>query len=78
MQLNQPEDALGYYETAFGLNTNDFTTPRFLFKAATTALELGQNDKATQYLNRIQDEFKNSDYANQVDLYLGKAQAATN
>lgn len=75
MQLDQAEQALDYYEKAFKLNTNDFTTPRFLFKAAVAAIDLGKNDIAVTYLNRIKDEFKDSDYASQVDLYLGRAQA---
>lgn len=75
MQLDQADQALNYYEQAFKLNTNDFTTPRFLFKAAVAAIDLGKNDVAITYLNRIKDEFKKSDYANQVDLYLGRAQA---
>ena len=76
MQLDQAEQALSYYEQAFKVNTNDFTTPRFLFKAAVAAIDLGKNDVAITYLNRIKDEFKKSDYASQVDLYLGRAQAA--
>lgn len=75
MQLDQADQALGYYEQAFKLNSNDFTTPRFLFKAAVAAIDLGKNEVAVTYLNRIKDEFKDSDYASQVDLYLGRAQA---
>ncbi len=75
MQLGQTSDALGYYEKAIALNTNDFTTPRFLFKAGVAAIELGNNASAIKYLTRIKDEFGDSDYASQVDLYLGRAQA---
>lgn len=75
-QLNQNGDAMEYYEKAISLSTNDFTTPRFLFKAAVTAIDLGEDDKAVKLLTRIKDEFSTSDYAKQVDLYLGKAQAA--
>lgn len=76
MQLGQPEDALGEYEKALQLNTNEFTTPRFLFKAGVTALDAGSYDKAIKYLTRIKDEFSTSEYSSQVDLYLGRAQAA--
>ena len=41
MQLDQPTDALGYYETAFKHSINEFTTPKFLYKSGVTALELG-------------------------------------
>jgi len=75
MQLDQTDEALTHYENAFRLNKNDFTTPRFLFKAAVAAIDLTKNDIAVTYLNRIKDEYKDSDYASQVDMYLGKAQA---
>lgn len=74
MQLGQPEEALGYYEKAAGLNANDFTTPRFLFKAGVTAIELGKMDAAVKYLTQVKEEYATSDYAAQVDLYLGQAQ----
>ena len=35
-----------------------------------------KNSDAVKYLTRIKDEYSKSDYASQVDLYLGKAQAA--
>ncbi len=75
MQLDQPDEALGYYEKAASTSTNDFTTPRFLFKAGVAAIELGKTDAAVKYLNRVKDEFPKSDYAAQVELYLGVAQA---
>jgi len=74
MQLNQPQDALEYYEAAFGLNVNDYTTPRFLYKAGVTALELQDNTKALSYFQRIKDEFSSSDEANTIDVFIGKAQ----
>lgn len=74
MQLGQADEALEYYDKAIQASSNEFTTPRFLFKGAVTAIETGDNAKAVSYLNRIKDEFKDSDYASQVDLYLGKAQ----
>jgi tetratricopeptide (TPR) repeat protein len=75
MQLGQPEEALGYYEKAAGLNANDFTTPRFLFKAGVTAIDLGKMDAAVKYLTKVKEEYAASEYASQVDLYLGRAQA---
>jgi TolA-binding protein len=73
MQLNQPNDALGYYEKAIKHSTNDYTTPRFLYKAGVTALELNQNNKALKYFQRIRDEFPNSDESRSVDAYIGMA-----
>ena len=42
LQLNQPEDALGYYEKAVSHSTNEYTTPKFLYKAGVTAMELNK------------------------------------
>ena len=74
-QLDQPNEALNYYSEAAKMRTNSFTTPRFLLKAAITALNLGEAGKAEDFLTRIKDEFPESPQADQVDVYLGQAQA---
>lgn len=76
MQLNQPNDALGYYESAISHDPNAYTTPKFLYKAGTTALELGQKDKALQYFERIKDEFSSSQEATTIDAFIGMAKSA--
>ncbi len=70
-QLNQPEDALDYYEKAAAHSANDFTTPRFLYKAGVIALDLGQKDKALSLFERIKNEFSASQEANGVDALIG-------
>jgi len=76
IQLNQPSEALDYYEQAAKIRTNDFTTPRFLMKAALTALEVKDNGKAEELLNRIADEYPNSPAAVDVPLYMGMAKVS--
>ena len=76
VQLNQPEDAFDYYESAVKLSSNDFTTPMYLFKAGTTALTLGKTDKALAYFNRIKNEFSESIEAASIDVFIGKAEAS--
>ena len=71
MQLNQPEDALAYYEKAFEYRTNDYLTPRFLLKAGITAMELKQYDKALSYFKRIKEEFPDSEEGRTVDVHIG-------
>ncbi|KPM31687.1 Hypothetical protein I595_2182 [Croceitalea dokdonensis DOKDO 023] len=70
-QLDQKEDALDYYEKAIAHDTNGFTTPRFLYKAGIIAMELGYADRAATYFERIQDEFKDSKEANNIEALLG-------
>lgn len=60
-QLGQDNDALSYYEQAFKANSNEFTTPKYLYKAALMAIKLNKNDLAKKYLDRIENEFKDSD-----------------
>jgi tetratricopeptide (TPR) repeat protein len=74
VQLNQPEDALGYYEEAAEMRDNEYTTPMYLFKAGSIALDLGQPDKALSYFKRIKDDYANSTEASKVEVFIGKAQ----
>jgi TolA-binding protein len=74
MQLDQLEDALSYYEKAVAHSDNDFTAPKFLYKAGITALELGKNDKAEEYFTRIKEEYASSDEASTIDVFIGKTQ----
>lgn len=78
VQLNQREDALDYYVQAAEMKTNDYTTPMYLYKAGTIALELEQFSKALQYFNRIKSEFATSTEATDIDVFIGKAEAASN
>ena len=73
-QLNQPEDALDYYEKAIAHSDNEFTAPRYLHKAGVIALALGEKSKALGYFERIKEEYPNSQEANGVDALIGLAQ----
>ncbi len=78
VQLNQPEDALEYYVKAAQVSTNNYTTPMYLYKAGNIAMQLGQNEKALQYFTRIKDEFSNATEATNIDMFIGRAEAAAN
>jgi tetratricopeptide (TPR) repeat protein len=75
-QLEQYEEALNYYQQAADLSTNDLTTPRYLLKAGTTALGLGQNALALKSFTRILDEFEDASEATQAKAYKAQAEAA--
>ncbi len=72
-QLEQPEEALDYYEKAVAHDSNDYTTPRFLYKAGVIATDLGYTDKALQYFTRIKEEFSKAPEANNIDALIGFA-----
>ncbi|MBQ4822686.1 tetratricopeptide repeat protein [Aquimarina sp. MMG016] len=74
-QLDQTEEALSYYEKAAATKNNEYTTPKFLLKAALTAISLNKPEVAIPHLERIKEEFSKSVEANQVDVHLGRAKA---
>jgi len=78
VQLELLEDALDYYDQAATIRVNDFTTPMYLFKAGSIAMSLGQNEKALNYFNKIKEDYPNSTEGTNIDVFIGKAEAATN
>ncbi|UNY98818.1 tetratricopeptide repeat protein [Zhouia spongiae] len=76
VQLDQAGDAMGYYEKAIAHNANEFTTPRFLFKAGTLAMGGGDNEKALKFFNRIKEEYPNSEEGRTIDIFIGKVESA--
>jgi len=75
-ELGQYDDALKYYKQAASMKNNEFTTPKYLWKAALVALKLENNKEALTHLNKIKTDFPNSAEAAKVDGYIGKAQAS--
>ena len=75
MQLGQPEDALGFYNKAVKHNDNSYTTPKYLYKAGITALELGKNDDALTHFTQIKEDYSSSEEARAIDAYIGMAKA---
>ena len=73
-QLNQSEDALDYYEKAIAQSDNEFTAPRFLYKAGVVAMEMGQHEKALGYFERIKEEYPKSPEGVGIDALIGLAQ----
>lgn len=71
MQLEQLQEALSYYQSAIAHSDNEFTTPKFLQKAAITAIALGQKEKAAGFLTRIKESFPNAPEAQSVMAQLG-------
>ncbi len=74
-QLNQPEEALKYYEKAASMRTNDFTAPRFLLKAGITAMILGKTDVALKHFSKITDDYPKSQEATKAVIYKGQTEA---
>jgi len=73
-QLNQPKEALEYYEKAAKLNANEVTSPRFLLKAGQTALVLKQKEDALKFFSEIKEKYDATPEAQNIDALIGLAQ----
>ena len=78
VQLNQLDDALDYYDQAAKMRDNDYTTPMYLYKAGTIALDLGKADKALTYFETIKEKYPNASEKELVDVLIGKAKVLAN
>jgi tetratricopeptide (TPR) repeat protein len=74
--INQPEDALDYYEKAANKKNNEFTTPLFLFKAGQTAMELKKFSKAETLFTKIKENFTKSDQGRDIEKHIAAAKYA--
>lgn len=75
MQLEQAEQALTYYEQAASMRSNSFTTPKFLLKAAITAIELNQPETAKKHLTTLKETYPDAPETEKVAVYMGRATA---
>ena len=71
-QLGDKQKALQYYKAAVKASTNDFTTPKYLFKAGLLGANLSQNSEALGCFKRIQEEFSASPEAAQIEIQIGR------
>ena len=73
-QKNDSKKALEFYEKAAHQNTNEFTTPKYLYKAGQTALELGNKATALKYFTEIKEKYEATPEAQNIDALIGLAQ----
>ena len=71
-QLGDNQKALQYYKAAIKASNNDFTTPKYLFKAGLLGASLNQTSEALEYFKRIQEEFSTSPEAAQIEIQIGR------
>ncbi len=74
--INQPQQALEYYEKAAKFKTDNFATPLYLLKAGKTALELKDFKKAEDLFTKIKEAYSKSDEAADIDMYINRAKLA--
>ena len=74
--INQPKDALKYYEDAANKKANDYSTPLFLYKAGITAMELKEYSKALTLFKRIKSDYPTSYQGRNMDQHISSAEFA--
>lgn len=75
MQLNQPKEALEYYEKAVRKSTNNFVVPVYLQRAGQAAMKVGNDKKALQHFKRITEDFQQSQEANEAKKLVAMLEA---
>ena len=78
VQLEQLDDAYDYYVQAAQSKTNNYTTPMYLYKAGVIGLKLGKYSNALGFFNQIKSDFSESTESKDIDVFIGKAEAAIN
>ncbi|AZQ44053.1 tetratricopeptide repeat protein [Nonlabens ponticola] len=76
VQVDQKADAVSYYLKAADIQSNEFTTPKYLLKAAQAALDTGDNSTAVSSLERIEEEYPDAPEASTAKVLLAQAQIA--
>lgn len=70
--IGQPEEAYEYYVKAAETNKNNFTTPKFLYKAGLLAMDLNRDDKALEFFTQIQDDYPDAHEAELIEILVTK------
>ncbi|WP_047451085.1 tetratricopeptide repeat protein [Alistipes sp. ZOR0009] len=78
VELKQLDKAASAYEKAASLNSNNFTTPTFLFKAAAVYEEQENWEKALKIYENVKTDYPQSPEAGEVDKYITRAKLNLN
>jgi len=78
MEMGKTDEAITYYLKAAEQNSNSFTTPLFLKKAALANEQKGSCAAAIELYERIKNEFPKTEMAAEMDKYIGRAKIMGN
>lgn len=78
VELKQLDKAVSAYEKAASLNSNNFTTPAFLYKAAAVYEEQGKWEKALSIYETVKNDYPQSAEAGEVEKYITRAKISLN
>ena len=74
LQVGDQKNALLSYEKASNINKNNYTAPKYLYKAGLLSLSLGQKKTALKYFKNIKNNFPNSKEAEFIDIQIAKTE----
>ena len=74
LELNDVDNALSYYKKAISNSDNSFTTAKYLMKEALVMENNSDFDKALKIYLNIQDNYKDSREAQNIEKYIYRAQ----
>jgi tetratricopeptide (TPR) repeat protein len=69
-ETNKVDDAISYYKQAAEAFENDFTTPRYLFKAAQLYLTAGKKAEANKLFIEIKEKYETSKEGMNIDAFI--------
>ena len=72
MEKGQTEEAIKYYIKAANNNSNNFTSPFFLMKAAFAYEDIKNYEKALEIYENIKKDYFKSSEAREVDKYISR------
>lgn len=75
LELNQPNEALEYYNKAVNASDNEFVVPFYLKKAGMLAEEQGKLKDARKYFERLKKEFPKSQHSLDAEKFLARIEA---
>lgn len=75
MELNNVDEAIGYYEKASKENPNNFSTPIMMMKLAGALESKGNYKEAKEIYERIRKDYPTSTEGTQVEKYISRASA---
>ena len=70
--LGQKNEAFDYYVKAFKMSDNNYSAPKYLFKASIIGSEIGKNSSSIKFLKRIKNQYPNAFEADILDLHIGR------
>ena len=74
LEIGDQKNALLSYEKASIHNQNNYTTPKYLYKAGLLSFKLGKKSNASEYFKKIKNDFPDSQEAKFIDIQIAKTE----